>query len=395
MNETPTKKAPLEFPVLDLFRGITTIWVLIAHITFICGTPIYFISAGWLAVEIFIALSGFLMYLLLLDERASKPGAIKAYYVRRFFRVAPSFYLALILYICFREFYVTNLGEIESLLGSDYKIPGVNLEIGPWSVVLNFLFLNGFIPWENIKIVAPSWTLCLEMQYYLLAPLLIPILRNKPLVGLGIYFVVNLVANKLFGVFGESGLLFDYFYPSFLPNRLFLFGIGAMLCRAVLDNTSQNRMLLALSLLGGLYLFTWRSAMVCTAFAIVVMLTTHHHGYFSRGVKWLADTRAVRLLADWTYGIYLYQMFGMAMAAWVMTRYLPKDLSFPVMLTVFVVLLSVFTVIITVVVFNFVEKPARSLGRVVSKRITEKAKRKAAGEDLGEGTTISRPLAEP
>ena len=256
MSASLQRNAPLEFPVLDLFRGFTTLWVLFAHITIVCDTRVYFASAGWLAVEIFICLSGFLMYLLLQEDRVNKPGAIKAYYIRRFFRVAPSYYLGLMLYLVFRDFYATHLRDIEHMFQSSYPVLGIDLPVGIISVIGNIVFLNGLVPWENIKILAPSWTLCLEMQYYALAPLLVPLLIKRPLVTMGCFFVINAIANMLFGVFGRPGLLYDYFFPSFLPNRIFLFGIGGMLCRAVLDRSPRNYWILAITLIGGWYLFT-------------------------------------------------------------------------------------------------------------------------------------------
>jgi|GEM_PF-2917206 len=401
MSASLNRNAPLEFPVLDLFRAMTTLWVLFAHITIVCDTRVFFLSTGWLAVEIFIVLSGFLMYLLLQEERVKKPGSIKAYYIRRYFRVAPSYYVGLMLYLVFREFYATHLHVIERMFESKYPVLGLDLPVGALSVIGNIFFLNGLIPWENIKILAPSWTLCLEMQYYLLAPILVPCLIKRPLVTMGCFFVVNAISNVLFGVFGKPGLLFDYFFPSMLTTRIFLFGVGGMLCRAVLDGNARNYWILAISLMGGWFLYSYRSGMVCIAFALVVLLTSSKStDAFSRFVRWLAVTKPVKLMADWTYGIYLYQMFAMAIAGWIMLRFMPADSSLAVKLTWFTILLCLITWLMTLVTFHFVEKPARTYGHKLAKRITEIAGRKknaaaadAGGEDKVSPTPTSAPGA--
>ena len=115
---------------------------------------------------------------------------------------------------------------------------------------------------------------------------------------------------------------------------------------------------------------------MCIAFAVVVLLTSHSNDIFSRFVRWLSVTKPVKLMADWTYGIYLYQMFAMAIAGWIMVNYMPADASKTEMLIWFVVLLCVFTLAITLVVFNFVEKPARAYGHKLAKKVTESARLK-------------------
>ena len=77
-------------PALDGLRGLAIILVLIFH----TGT---FLSGGYLGVDLFFALSGFLITKLLLEEH-DRTGRIdlKAFYGRRFLRLMPVYFVALL-----------------------------------------------------------------------------------------------------------------------------------------------------------------------------------------------------------------------------------------------------------------------------------------------------------
>jgi peptidoglycan/LPS O-acetylase OafA/YrhL len=74
-------------PALDGLRAVCILFTVLNHIH---GTP------GWIngsvGVDIFFALSGFLITMIIADNRASD---LPAYLIRRAFRIAPVYYLAL------------------------------------------------------------------------------------------------------------------------------------------------------------------------------------------------------------------------------------------------------------------------------------------------------------
>ena len=74
---------PIEFPILNAARAFAALWVMVAHVTLIGAKPVFLLSQGFLAVECFIFISGFLMMLLLARERSLNLSSALRFYTRR------------------------------------------------------------------------------------------------------------------------------------------------------------------------------------------------------------------------------------------------------------------------------------------------------------------------
>jgi len=115
---------------------------------------------GWVwhgekGVDVFFVISGFLICTLLLGEQRKKGRvSLKAFYLKRFFRIFPAYGLLIL------------VGVIASWPNSENY----------W---LNLLFINnhssmgdGFLPW--------TWSIAVEMQFYALFPLLFLVFSKYP-----------------------------------------------------------------------------------------------------------------------------------------------------------------------------------------------------------------------
>lgn len=128
--------------------------------------------SGDLGVDVFLLLSGFLIAHLLQHEAAREGGLrIGRFLGRRWLRIAPAYFAILLLY------------------QGDPGQKAICSEHG-WS---NLLFINNFVGPQASKhaCMAHSWSLAVEMQFYLLSPWLVPWLakanpRQLVLRGLGI-----------------------------------------------------------------------------------------------------------------------------------------------------------------------------------------------------------------
>lgn len=90
-------------PELDAVRGIACLLVLFAHFwsipLFLRLSNINFLSGGFIGVDIFFVLSGFLISFLLCSEIYSKGTInIKGFYWRRFLRLAPALVISLAIF---------------------------------------------------------------------------------------------------------------------------------------------------------------------------------------------------------------------------------------------------------------------------------------------------------
>lgn len=132
---------------------------------------------GFLGVDLFFVISGFLITTLLLREEA-RDGAfsLSAFYWRRVLRILPVYYLVVTLA---GMYYIVLRGEAQYL------------ELWPYY----YLFLSNFLT-GHIPMLDPTWSLAVEEQFYLIWPLLllwVPRRMILPLLGL-------LVAANLLGM---------------------------------------------------------------------------------------------------------------------------------------------------------------------------------------------------
>jgi peptidoglycan/LPS O-acetylase OafA/YrhL len=141
-------------------------------------------ACGWTGVNLFFALSGFLIGGILIDARGSN-SYFRTFYIRRFFRIIPIYYLWICLYVGL----VSAAGTAIRL----HSFSGKTLPRG-FEVYAHFLFIQNLIPYDWSaqpglfgSWFGPLWSLAVEEQFYLLAPLIIWWLspRRLPAVLLG------------------------------------------------------------------------------------------------------------------------------------------------------------------------------------------------------------------
>ena len=163
---------------LDGFRAIAVLWVLLLH--FLYGWPpappagfawmprilLQFISHGWLGVDLFFILSGFLITGILIDSRGSA-HYFRNFYARRTLRILP--------------LYVTCILVMALAYQSAMAYFGLSL-----------LFMANFSHYFRVN--APHgpgvfWSLAVEEHFYLLWPLLIRFLTRSTLFALTLILV--------------------------------------------------------------------------------------------------------------------------------------------------------------------------------------------------------------
>ena len=93
-------------PELDCVRGVAILMVLLYHgfatrqnLDAFSGFPklfVWLVSPGWTGVNLFFALSGFLITGILLDSKP-RPQYYRRFYLRRALRILPAYYALLIL----------------------------------------------------------------------------------------------------------------------------------------------------------------------------------------------------------------------------------------------------------------------------------------------------------
>jgi peptidoglycan/LPS O-acetylase OafA/YrhL len=149
------------FSALDGFRGLAAIFVITFH-NF--GFLIKYYSFGWIGLDMFFVLSGFLITDILLKTLEGK-NYLRNFYVRRVLRIFPLYYLSLIIFLLV-------LPALHIELGLKYYTDN---QAWLWGYMQNWLFIFKN-PESNT--LNHLWSLAVEEHFYLLWPLIILIIRK-------------------------------------------------------------------------------------------------------------------------------------------------------------------------------------------------------------------------
>lgn len=128
-------------------------------------------SGGFLGVDIFFVISGYVITRLLLNELENNLFSIKNFYERRARRILPMLYLVLFVTFpfCFFAFLPSDLKEISASLASIQIFSS------------NFFFWQQtgyFSAASDLKPYLHTWSLAVEEQYYLFFPVFLAIIFN-------------------------------------------------------------------------------------------------------------------------------------------------------------------------------------------------------------------------
>jgi peptidoglycan/LPS O-acetylase OafA/YrhL len=165
-------------------------------------------------------------------------------------------------------------------------------------------FLFGSVPGMENSTPLPDWSLSLEMQFYLILPLLL-ISLNKisvPVIAI-LSALIAFVSPKLFGNYLDAGILTHFGQPSFLPYRLNAFLAGMLpalfLQQQLLETLSpKNKTLLIIS---ALLCIAPLSKPVIVVYALFVLLVFNRAPLISR----LLSISPLLFLGKISYSIYL------------------------------------------------------------------------------------------
>jgi peptidoglycan/LPS O-acetylase OafA/YrhL len=146
-----------------------------------------FRTNGWIGVQLFFVLSGFLITTLLLHEH-ERFGRVdlQAFWVRRALRIWPLYYLIVAI-----GFGLLPRFDVGTTAGTWRSVYGVHLPaflgfLGNWSMIL-----RGPPPSDSLTVL---WSVCVEEQFYLFVPLLVALVGPRwrvPVVAALIAFVVT------------------------------------------------------------------------------------------------------------------------------------------------------------------------------------------------------------
>lgn len=175
---------------VDYIRAMASLAVALFHLG---GKALPLLNYGWLGVEMFFLLSGFIICWSM--PHAYNLAMAKSFIFKRLLRIEPPYLISIILALA-----------MNTILIAQYKPDWTN-------VLLHLAYINNFFDRPYLSPI--YWTLGIEFQYYILVAICFPFFKKK----WGAWVLMALCLLPQLASF-PSGIIFNYF-PFFVLGILY------------------------------------------------------------------------------------------------------------------------------------------------------------------------------
>lgn len=383
----PIDMASQRFVSLEGLRAYMAWWIVVMHLLGFTGSehllPEFisnFIMNGGIRVSVFMIISGFVIAHLLI----TRPEPYPVYLRRRAYRIFPIYLLCIAIAIPLASAqlalhstpWVMQAARWQT--GFDEQFDNFWTHLTLHTVLLHGVLPDTILPFGSWTILGPAWSLSLEWQFYLLAPLILLCIRKSIFSCIiTVFLFVGIVALLKTGVAGT------WQFPSmvFLVMPFFLIGIFsrilfAKICSFPVWWTIGLGIALAYVLRDiRIILCIWTFFMVAMRFESI-----ENGGIFVRAIQGVATNRLVRAMGKVSFSTYLIHILVMAFVFQILVSILgesTQNIARVAALTTILMLPG-----ISMLLYNFVEKPFVRLG----------AKREKARNQDGNSGRISSKI---
>lgn len=342
-------------PEIDGLRAIAVISVIIYHLNE------NWLSGGFLGVDIFFVISGFLITGIIITEIQQNSFSLKQFYTRRIKRIYPAFItvMALVSFIASAIFIYNDFNKLRKT---------IELAIAFLSNFYLGLTQGYFDLSANENPVLHIWSLAVEEQYYLIFPLIL-ILAYKKFREVKVLFIITLI---LFFILLATSFVSANFYKEVLhqPNIYYLSNlrfpellVGSLL--AIYHNISNkvqlskqvNNILAILStllLFSCLFLMNNNIAFIpgitlilpCIFTALIIHTTSQNNI-----VKLCLSNKAIVFIGKISYSLYLYHWIFIAFAYYITGSKQIQGIT--------VLIVVILTIIFSITSYYLIEQPIR------------------------------------
>jgi peptidoglycan/LPS O-acetylase OafA/YrhL len=345
-----------------LYKGIEGLraylaWtVVLAHLGEYCGATERLPKGGLIgdagnyAVLLFIVISGFVITHLILSKKEPFP----IYMARRALRLYPAYLVALALSIltapiafhavssfAYSPEDVLRFIRIEQEQFTANFTPHLLAHLS----LLHGAIPNQLLPYSQYEFLGPAWSLSLEWQFYLVAPLWIWLLYRKPVIGIALALIAALTYKEF--------LWRGFINPSFLPGAILWFLLG-IATRAMLPYAPK------------LSAYPWAIVLGCFALVlldkqlVVLWLWIAMVAYILQPKAWsVLDGKLAQSAGSRSYCVYILHEPILGVALFAAARWF----SGPMQIVGFFALTIAATIAVSEIIHRWVEVPAIRIGR--------------------------------
>ncbi len=329
----PIKKTTIYFPNLDGLRFIAFFLVFFNHIFYVKNTTVtpggelyLFLQAldenGSLGVNLFFVLSGFLITYLLINE-GTRYGKIHLinFYIRRFLRIWPLYFLMVAIGFFVFPFFKQLLGENPN---------------ETHSIFYYIFFISNFhmlkVGWPDSSVLSVLWSVGIEEQFYLAWPLLLKIIPQR---FLAIFFCLILAAILTFRFSHSGDKLLLYFHTFSVIGDMVVGGLAAYLIfisqrfKSYFENLSAWRIRVVYVIGALVIFFNYKifatpmliavERLVISLFFIFIIL---EQNFSKRSFYKCSSSKFLTKWGNYTYGLYCWQMPGLLISYIITSRFM-------------------------------------------------------------------------
>ena len=244
---------------IDNARGLAILLVILVH----CNQPVQGLSEiahsvatyGQSGVQLFFVTSAFTLCMSQ-QRHADSDASWSTFMLRRLFRIAPLYYLGVLLYFSANWFVQHTDPTAPATLTAPYTLP---------NIAANLLLIHGFVRDANNSVVPGGWSIGTEMAFYLIFPLVFAMFARLQRLGIGA-LTVTVGAVALANLAVQAWLVdrrgvplqnnsFEFYHllnqlPVFLLGLLFFFAVEGR--RTTGRGTGRSAGLIGTSLRAGI-----------------------------------------------------------------------------------------------------------------------------------------------
>jgi peptidoglycan/LPS O-acetylase OafA/YrhL len=285
-------------------------WAVIVVVAFHAGL----VKAGWVGVDVFMALSGFLITGVLINELEKKQSlSLSNFWRRRARRLLPGLFVLLALVAVLSQFSLTN-----------WTIPTPREVVGALSYSSNWLRLGVNQSYWDI-FIAPSvldhlWSLAIEEQFYLLWPLVVLMSwkigrRRGVILATGFMFIVTAILQILMALNNVS--IERIYVGTDTRAPAFLAGAFACLIRPLLSERSvvwlrRSIVVPAVVLITACFVLvgdervTYQGPLIVVSLCGAWLALSASHVSVTSKKFLMLTAKPLTSIGRWSYGIYLF-----------------------------------------------------------------------------------------
>jgi peptidoglycan/LPS O-acetylase OafA/YrhL len=368
--------------LIEGLRAYLALWVLVGHVLSASGYEegqlqgfAWLLGANWAAVDVFVIISGFVIFLLL-DKQVETN---RAFICRRFFRLYPVYILLFGISIPVSILWGWNLQHLPFLSAAQVSSYSSELKNvwshSQWNILWHLPMLHGAAPdsgWSkctDTAFLGPAWSISLEWQFYLLAPITYyAAVSSRPLYRIGVcVFCLYLFWGR---DFLPAGLFAGYSkHGAFLPFHVEYFFIGAASYFAY-KKVTLNQADVVFPIAASLGIFLWRPDKlipICLWIIFLGLLLEKPESYSRRLLSKFFENPVSQFLGRISYSIYLSHILVLIAVQYLLLKY-ASDFSQPLHFWMLLGATTGGTILISSTLYRLIELPGIRLGHKFASR---------------------------